>query len=384
MNERWFPTFARWWHGPPHKRSNPPAWFPTFARWLAPNWRITPWWPAETRAAQQQSLTRLLAVGIQERLELAPLVAAFAADHRGAYHRLLRRLANLLAHGIALPEALEQTPGVLPDRTILAVRIGAQSGTLAASLKNQLDYWTPNMAETAGKVRTSLQYLWVVGVVMVLLISFLMVKIVPSFIAIFDDFDIQTSATLNALITYTSWLSTYAPLILLAVVLMAVVWRWRRLNRRVRQTWLGRLIGPVAQIRSADLLGQLGVAAAAGRPLVGTVSSLARYHYDPALRRKLLFVRNEVEQGASLYDSMVAANLISNVERRALDQAEALGNRAWTLHQLARARRSRMLRLLETRLQWLKPLIVLALGAIVLFVAVAVLGSLRDLTLMLA
>ena len=88
------------------------SWFPSFAHWMrfrAARWRLSTWWLSDTLDAMQHSLLRILAVAHRERLELAPLVANLAEEHRGRYRRRLRRLARRLNEGTALVDALEQT-----------------------------------------------------------------------------------------------------------------------------------------------------------------------------------------------------------------------------------------------------------------------------------
>jgi type II secretory pathway component PulF len=123
----------------------------------------------------------------------------------------------------------------------------------------------------------------------------------------------------------------------------------------------------------------IAIASNAGRPLAGALSTLARYHFDPALRSKLLFVRNEMEQGADLWQSLRAVDVITDADTRALDLAERLGNRSWVLTQLAHAKNRRAMRRLDHVSQLLLPVVVLLMGLFVLFQAMAVLTPLTHL-----
>src|SRR4029079_16324917 len=103
---------------------------PTFPRLLGqfrPSAVLRPW---RTSNAQQRSLLRLLSVAAEENLPLASLVRAWGADEPGVQSRRLHQLADLLSEGTPLPEAIEAVPGAFSDEDILAVRFGAQSGTL--------------------------------------------------------------------------------------------------------------------------------------------------------------------------------------------------------------------------------------------------------------
>ncbi len=116
-----------------------------------------------------------------------------------------------------------------------------------------------------------------------------------------------------------------------------------------------------------------------GPPYCRALSTLARYHFDPAIRYKLLFVRNELEQGADLWQSMSAVDLIADADARALNLADRLGNRSWVLTQLALAKNRRALRRLDRFSQLVLPAVVLLMGMLVLFQALALFTPLINL-----
>jgi type II secretory pathway component PulF len=99
---------------------------------------------------------------------------------------------------------------------------------------------------------------------------------------------------------------------------------------------------------------------------------LARSHYDPNLRNQLLFIRNEIEQGADVWQSMLKVGLLTKPEAHALETSERIGNRSWVLNQLALLKKRRTLRRLAHWSELALPLIVVLLGAFVLFQGIGV------------
>jgi type II secretory pathway component PulF len=106
---------------------------------------------------------------------------------------------------------------------------------------------------------------------------------------------------------------------------------------------------------------------------------LARYHFDPGLRNQLLFLRNEMEQGAEVWQSMAKLGLLSGPEVRALETAERVGNRPWVLNQLALLKKRRTMRRLAHWSEVVLPLVIVLMGGFVLFQALGVFRSLIDL-----
>jgi type II secretory pathway component PulF len=271
-----------------------------------------------------------------------------------------------------LPEALEQVTGALSEDELLAVRFGVQSGTLAASVREELDDALLISARRPSWLRQVIGYGVVITLIAVLLITFLQVKIVPEMSQIHREFSLeQSSVTIwtqrlnDALVNYW-WLGALVAVIALAVIFSA------KPGRFVRHSMLGRLLRSLREIRSADVLRKLSVTTRAGRPVVGALSTLARYHFDPITRHQLLFARNEVEQGADVWQSMATAGLLTPPEMRLLHTAERVGNRVWVLKQIALAKKRRTAHRAEKWSQLALPALVLVLGSIVLIQALTV------------
>jgi hypothetical protein len=119
-------------------------------------------------------------------------------------------------------------------------------------------------------------------------------------------------------------------------------------------------------------------------PVPGALSTLARYHFDPTVRNKLLFVRNEVEQGANVWQSMSSVDLLTEPEVRAMAIAERVDNRPWTLIQLAGGKRRRSLWRIERLSELLLPAVVILIGAFVLLQGLGMFMTLTQLVHSLA
>lgn len=349
------------------------SWFPTFRRLANKRipFPIPTLWPWRTGAARRRSLLRLIAAGIEEKLPLGPLVEVWAADERGPQKYRVERLARLLNDGTPLPDAVEQVPGVLRDEDVLAIRFDAQSGTQTAAVRELLDE-SAMSSNRPPRVRNSILYLGTILLIGFVLVSFLQFKIVPEFNKILEEFDQDPPSAFEWSIRLSNVFARYWWVGALAA--LALVWSAFSAGpgRFIRYAILGRFFEPLRELRAADVLQKLGIATGAGRPVPGALSTLARYHFDPTTRHKLLFVRNEVEQGADVWQSMNAVELLTQPEVRLLTTAERVGNRPWALKQLAWGKRQRTERGLERLSQLLLPVLVLVLGAFVLFQALTI------------
>ncbi len=340
------------------------------------SWTSTPWWPADTLASKQRALLQVLSVAVSERLELAPLVMSLAQEHRGRYRYRLYRLAKRMAAGTSLPDALEQTPGALSDEQMLAIRFGIQSGTLTEVLRTLVDQHEQSTNPISHRLRQIGFYGMLVAVLFFLVLSFIMIKIIPSFQSIMDDFELDGTEPLKLLVNISDWLVQMSPLILLALLFCVWLIKSEYAQRFFRRHVWSRIFKPAARLRSANLLTLLAIAQQAGRPLSGTLSTLARYHYDSLIRHKLLFVRNEVEQGADLWSSLTKARVISPAESRALTHSTAADSTVWTLRHLAAWKRNRVARRFDIYVDFLLPIVIVLMASVVLLTALATLTPL--------
>jgi type II secretory pathway component PulF len=336
-------------------------------------------WPQYTTAAQRRGVLRLIAVAAEENVPLTPLLGAWAESERGVQVHRLRRLVRLLDKGLPLPDAVEQVRGLVSEDDALAVRVGSQAGTLASTLRTHLANNDQRFFLANVKLRQAFWYFLLVLFIGVNIVAFLQVKIMPEFEKIMTEFGMEPNAFFTASVTLADFVSRYWYFFAFALFLMLGLFFSRKPGRFVRTHIFNPLFKPLRDIRSANMLSHLAGTLAAGRPALGAVSTLARYHYDSVARQQMLVARNDVEQGANLWSSLARNKVLSPADAAALGTCKPLGNEAWMLGHLASLKRSRAAAWSERVAGWLLPLVVLALGSFVLLQALAVFGTLNHL-----
>lgn len=337
----------------------------------ASSWRMTRLLFGDDQRTVSQALIRLAAVAGRERIELAPLVENLGKEHRGASRGRLLRLARRMKAGSTFIEALEQTPDLLRDEDLLSLKFASQSGTLPQAYDEMITRFDARSREPREHVRRALAYAIGLSIAFFLIIAFQMIFIAPTFKEMFEEFGLRLPSPLTGLIGVTDFLGQFLPLLmLLGAVVLALCWLLkpiRALHRRLGS----RIFPSVAQLRRSQLLRMLALSSDAGRPLPGSLSTLARYHFDPGVRLKLLVARNEVEQGTDAWRSLHDASLLSDSEANAFANASSPELRSWTMRRLAQQREESIVRKNTMLSLLLHPAIVLIFGAITLWVTLA-------------
>ena len=329
---------------------------------------MSPRWPRDRHALMRQSLLRVLALSHESRIDAGVLVANLADEHRGANRRRLQRLARRLAEGSPLVTALEQTPNVLDERQVLAIRFGSQTGTLSAIFEKLLADGSVTRAGRGPVVR-SIPYLVLMALMCLLVLSFLATFVFPTVEQMFHEFGVAEPplfAAAGQSLPYFAIVVGIFLLIAFGVLVLEAFGGWGvlpdawfpvRLRRRFRSPQM------------ADLLRWFAESIEAGRPLTAALSTLARYHFDPKTRVRLLVARNEIEQGSDVWSGLCEAGLLSPRESAALASSGSPETQAWLMRRLARQMQDRSDAFVDTIGFSLEVAVILIVAAVVFLVS---------------
>ncbi len=295
-------------------------------------------------------------------MPLSPVLDAFADERRWWLSARARHMANLLRGGMTLPEAIDRCPGLLPREAAMTIRVGYQAGALPQALH-----------EAAGS-QVSHDGLWhqLIGRIMYLvflvffasqILVFVMLKIVPQFKKIFDDFGVQLPSITTLMIAASNAFAAYwwifgLPLLLLWLLVLHAILRYigwiawdppilRRLTRR---------------FHTQAVLRTLAVVAERQQPMPEGIAAMAQRYPAGWIRRRLRQVQADVEAGRCWSESMAARGLISQADRAVLDAAQRVGNLAWALREMAASNMRRLVYRLNVAVQLLFPAAIVAFG----------------------
>ena len=223
----------------------------------------------QSRSSKQYGLLQVLATAHHQKLNPAILVAGLAEEYRGRHRRKLGRLAERMMADIPVAAAIEQTPGLLPESTVLTLQFASQTGTLSQAyqiLIRQHDERS-QMPPSHARASSSVGYCIATSIALVLVTVFILTFIAPMMEHMCSEFSIEMPWALRQFIDVGGWLSDYWWFVLL-LILCAWVWLRTPMSRRFWRTVPGlRWLHPTDSVRSAELLRLLSLSTAAGRPM---------------------------------------------------------------------------------------------------------------------
>jgi protein transport protein HofC len=323
------------------------------------------------RSTQQDALLWALAIAAERGMPLAPTLDAFASQCRGEYRRKVMAAAHYLRQGLSLVEAIEHEPGLFPRDAEVLIRVGSESGVLAAALREASTLQTAARGAWVALAMRFAYLLWVL-VVLQLIVGFITYFITPKFEAIFADFGIplpaMTMMTIQGAHVLNRYLIIFLPLFFLQLGLCLLVsaaalgvlpWNLPLVARAFHAMHSALILRCLARLVESD------------KPLDQGLATLARTYPVRSFRDRLAHAADAVKRGDDWCGALVASGLIRTAEAALLESARRVGNLPWALRTAAETGERRFVYRLQWASQWLLPLCVLTLGATVFTVAVS-------------
>lgn len=312
-------------------------------------------------------------------LPLEPGLRAMASE--SGSRRLkstLLELADLLAAGISLDEALKRQESRYPSAYAGTIRAGIRSGDLGGTL-----YAVSSHLRLKGEVRRAIIelacYPAIVLLFVLLLTSFVMRGIVPEMRKVFRDFGVKTfpSVTEWLFSVADAWPTVEIAILAFAACILAICCALTLpFMAKVREAILRRTPGLGSVYWSSALARFTHTASLAslhGAPLPDLLRSAGQASGSPALARAGSNAAEAIERGSSLEVAIPPQSSIPPLWRTAVEFSGPIGELPGALRELARAyeiradQRARVVRVL------LAPFLLTCIGVILLSVVIAIL-----------
>ena len=326
--------------------------------------------------SRQAEFLWVLAIAVKAGRPLADEVEAYARGTWGKRHRLLLDMADRLRDGETMTE-LVVPQGLLPESAMMQIHAGLTSQSLENSLMSAAQRVTKDLSEDqeAEFPGAGLAYPPSLLILVSLVVSFVMYYIIPKFKKIFDDFGTELPAISIAVIRISDafvnyWFTlalpimVYFPVGVCIFVGMAEYYGWQILL----QSLLGRLF---VRWHTSDVLRALSQSLAHGIPIDRALAPLVKFSGPFLLRKRLAKALDEIEDGAPCWQMLEKVGILKSQEAVVLESAERTGNLPWALKTLAtHIERQRIFRV-RTFLEVLQPAMLLPIGIVIAFIAIA-------------
>ena len=341
--------------------------------------------PASDLALLLRQFATLLDAGLTLEASLDALIEQ--ADTQ-SQRELLGGVRGEVLAGQSLSRAMEKYPRAFPELYRSPVAAGEQSGRLADVLARLADFAE---AREALRSRVALAFLYpaLVTLVAVAVVVALLAYVVPQVVAVFQNAHQTLPWLTRALIAVSDFARAWGLYALFGVV--AVGWlTWRALgipNVRFRaQSFLltvpvaGPLLRSAAATRVASTL---AILVGSGVPVLGALQAAAGSAGNLPMRRAVEETGRRVREGASLASSMAQTRRFPPLMVHLVASGESSGRLGAMLERAASAQRIQLEHRLSVLVAFLEPALIVAMGAIVLAIVLAILMPIIELNQLL-
>lgn len=322
-----------------------------------------------------RQLATLLAAGL-------PLVQALDTIQEQAddqsFRQILALVKDEVTSGEALAEVMADHKDLFPDDYVHLVRAGEVSGSLEPVLERLADSLEQRQARRA-KVVSALTYPVFMIFIGTVVIIFLLSVIIPTMTGLFDELGAALPWPTRVLLAVSGFIRDFwwlLALILIGLIVLAV--RLLRSEDRYRriESLAFRLpvVGPLFQkLLVAQAFRSLALMLAGGVPLTAALEvaakGLGRSNFGLALNT----AAQKIHQGRSLTEGLGEGRLFPPLARRMIAVGESGGALEEMMARVATAYEEETERVMAALTSLVEPVIIVAMGAIVGFMVLAVL-----------
>ncbi|MEA3160036.1 MAG: ral secretion pathway protein [Gammaproteobacteria bacterium] len=324
-------------------------------------------------------LTRQLATLLRSGLPLEETLQAVAEQtEKPRVQRIVLGVRSKVVEGHPLADGLRDFPQAFPEIYRATVSAGEQSGKLDSVLERLSDY-TESRQVMGQQVSNALVYPIVLLVLSFGIVSFLLAYVVPQVVAVFESSNQELPVATRILIGMSDLIRHYWVYAL--IVIGAAVWGFLR--------WLK---GPEARLRfdrfllRVPVVGKLirglntgrfsrtfSILTASAVPVLEALRISAEVVTNMPMKRAVEEAALRVREGAPIGKSLAARKLFPPMMIHLISSGESSGELEKMLERAATNQEREMDGLLSNMTNLLGPMMVVFMGAVVMFIVIALL-----------
>ena len=335
-------------------------------------------------------MTRQLATLVEAGLPMVPALNSLANQIENPHlKKVVSQVRERVKEGTSLSDALREFPRAFSNLYVNMVAAGESSGALDIVLVRLADF-TENQVKLRNRVVAALIY----PILMVFLASaaviFLMVRVVPKILELFEDWGQALPLPTVVLLEITNFLKSYGWLLLLGLVagLLILVFYFKTQKGHVvfdrltlRAPIMGRLTRIIATTRFSRTLGTL---LASGIPLVRAMNIVKSVVNNRVIAKAIENSQESIVEGQSIAAPLARSGVFPPMVTDMIAVGENSGQLEHMLMKVSDAYDNQIETTVSGLTSILEPLLIVFMGGIVLFIVLAVLLPIFEMNQMVA
>ena len=325
-------------------------------------------------------MTRQLATLLSAGLPIEEVLTAVAEQSEKPRTKgLILSVRSKVLEGHALASALRDFPYAFSNLYCSTVAAGEKSGHLDIVLQRLADY-TEQQYEMRQKVTHALIYPSIMVLVSIGIVGFLLEYVVPKMVSVYSNIGQTLPGMTQVLISISAGLKDYGLYVLIAIIVLiflvirsmktSVVFR-NKIHRLVLRI---PIIGNAIKVtNTARFSRTFAILSSAGVPVLEAMTISSALITNLPIRAAVDEATKRVREGANIHLALKQTTYFPPMSIHLIASGESSGQLENMLERAANNQDNDITRLIETSLALFEPAIILVMGAVVLFIVLAVL-----------
>ncbi|OGV31865.1 MAG: type II secretion system protein GspF [Legionellales bacterium RIFCSPHIGHO2_12_FULL_35_11] len=324
-------------------------------------------------------LTRQLATLVAAGIPIDESLKGVAEQAENATtKKLIIAIRAKVMEGFGLAQAMATYPNAFPELYRATLAAGEKSSRLDLVLEKLADY-TENLQSVKQKIQQALIYPTLMIIVSFSIISFLLAFVVPKIIDVFANFGQSLPIMTVILIHVSNFIKHYGILVLVLMGLLSILFFKAIKIPNYKIKWHGFLLklpiisNLIVSINVARYIKTFGILFSAGVSILETMRVSASVINNVVIQDSFNKASIQVKEGTNISVALKNTNYIKSMAAHLIQSGEKSGQIAVMMERAANSLDSEVKRVIDTSLTLLEPLIILLMGAVVLFIVLATL-----------
>jgi len=335
-------------------------------------------------------ITRQLATLIGSGLPLLRALKVLEQQRKGGAAKVLNKVASEIEQGALFSEALAKFPSSFPRIYVAMVKAGEAGGALESVLSRLAEFMEKE-AKLKGKIKSAMAYPSVVVVVMIGILTFIMVKIVPTFTKIFEDMEVgDLPATTKLLIKMSKLMAERSYLIVAFIFGLIILYRVAVKIKftkylidkvKLRMFIFGPVISKTIIARFARTFATL---ITSGVPILQSLQIVRDTVGNEVIANAINEIRNRVREGEGISGIMLRTGAFPPMVTNMIAVGEETGAMDSMLEKVADAYEAEVDAAVAAMTSMLEPILIVCLGVVVGFIVISLFMPLIKIALSLS
>ena len=292
--------------------------------------------------------------------------------------RMLTHVAEDVEAGRSISSSFaERGEKLLPSTFVETIAAGEQSGNLDKAFQTVHEHFD-KQAKMAAKVKSALAYPVFVLFIAVAVVVVLMVKVVPTFIAIFDSYDAELPLPTRMLIAISNFFVKWWMPMLAVIIVFTIAYKLYSNTEDGRMNlakWSLKVpvLGNIQELNAAsEFANTMATMLSSGLPMTRAITITAKTMSNYFMSTETGKLAVKLEEGRALGASMREANYMPDILVDMVSVGEETGEMEHTLHTIAKYYDAELDQAIADALAKLEPTLLVGLAGVAGFIVIAI------------